>query len=114
MVLFYSFKCILCSLCKLLNSDGSKNKTNLSKTNNSRSSAPSFLKDDILIPIPSPDIYTTPSEPHIEDKRFKVKNRNKTKKETEKKNDKPVKQEIKVSNVVLCVADVIMQFLSIS
>lgn len=91
--LYFSLLNILWSLYKLLNSDGLKIHCNLPKTN----VFPAVVKDDILINIPDPNNYTNSSEPRIEDKRFKVKNRNKTKKESEKKTDKPVKQEIKVS-----------------
>lgn len=92
-VLYFSLLSVFWSLYKLLNSDGLNINSNLSKTN----VFPAVVKDDILINIPDPNNYTNSSEPRIEDKRFKVKNRNKTKKESEKKTDKPVKQEIKVS-----------------
>lgn len=97
---------LLVIFCKLLVLDGYSNKspsppkTVLPKAVTPPSPVP--IKKSPVIPTPEPITIITSSEPRVEDKRFKVKNRNKSKKEAEKKVEKPVKQETKVRLVESC------------
>ncbi|XP_046672348.1 elongation factor 1-delta isoform X2 [Homalodisca vitripennis] len=102
------------NLSKLQKLDGFSNQTpEPPKTNISRSPAPKPAKDDTVKPVPNPDptpnpapnpisnpvTYITITEPRMDDKRFKVKNRNKTKKDDETKVEKTVKTEMKMDDL---------------
>uniref|UniRef100_A0A1B6KQ50 Translation elongation factor EF1B beta/delta subunit guanine nucleotide exchange domain-containing protein n=1 Tax=Graphocephala atropunctata TaxID=36148 RepID=A0A1B6KQ50_9HEMI len=88
------------NLSKLQNLDGYSNQApEIPKTNVSCPSAPKPIKDDSVKPVPNPVAYITTPEPRVEDKRFKVKNRNKAKKDVEKKVEKTVKLEPKMDGL---------------
>ncbi|XP_054267458.1 probable elongation factor 1-delta isoform X1 [Macrosteles quadrilineatus] len=88
------------NLSKLLALDGRSNKsTDNPKVNVPPSPAtvpPSPAPP--VVPSHEPITIITAPEPRVEDKRFKAKNRNRNKKDAEKKIEKPVKQEVKVSS----------------
>uniref|UniRef100_A0A1B6ELR4 Translation elongation factor EF1B beta/delta subunit guanine nucleotide exchange domain-containing protein n=1 Tax=Cuerna arida TaxID=1464854 RepID=A0A1B6ELR4_9HEMI len=104
------------NLSKLQKLDGFSNRTpEPPKTNITCSPAPKPAKDDTVKPVPNPDpnpnptpnpvTYITTTEPRVEDKRFKVKNRNKTKKDGEKKVEKTVKTETKMDDLAKLTSD---------